>query len=272
MKLAKLKKNGLGKVVTLDAKVVDINLQTGEQKVVLPTKLKKNRGNEAPAQIVMRHMPGTTLTNQGLLPVMLPNKLDLGCGPNKKVGFCGVDKTSFPGVDVVLDLMTKRNIEKIIPDPFYKDLERRTFLEEFAPWPWNDNSIEEAHSSHCLEHFDAMERIHFINELYRVLKPGAKATLIVPHWSSCRAYGDPTHKWPPVSEFAFFYWKRDWRMANAPHSDITNLAGGFNCNFDVVWGYILEPGVAMRNQEYQQMAMSYYKEACQDIIATMTKA
>lgn len=172
-------------------------------------------------------------------------KLDLGCGPNKKTGFTGVDQTAFPGVDVVLDLRNH--------------------------WPWPDNSIEEAHSSHCLEHFTAMERVHIINELYRVMNTGAKCTLIVPHWASCRAYGDPTHQWPPMSEFAFFYWKRDWRMANAPHSDITHLAGGYNCNFEVTWGYSLEPGVAMRNQEYQQMAMTYYKEACQDMIATLVK-
>jgi SAM-dependent methyltransferase len=174
-----------------------------------------------------------------------PLKLDLGCGPGKKPGFTGVDQTAFLGVDVVLDLR--------------------------KAWPWKDNSVEEAHCSHCLEHFDAMERVHVINELYRVLKVGAKATVICPHWSSCRAYGDPTHKWPPVSEFAFFYWKREWRMANAPHTDITNLNGGFNCNFDVTWGYSLNPEVAQRNQEYQQYAMSYLKEACLDSIATLTK-
>lgn len=58
-------------------------------------------------------------------------------------------------------------------------------------------------------------------------------------------------------------------MANAPHTDAAYLKGGFTCNFDVTWGFSLEPGVAMRNQEYQQMAMTYYKEACQDVIATL---
>lgn len=177
------------------------------------------------------------------LPVT-PIKLDLGCGPNKKSGFLGVDHTSFPGVDVVHDLTN--------------------------PWPWPDNSVEEAHASHCVEHFDSMERVHFLNELYRVLKPGAKCTIICPHWSSCRAYGDPTHKWPPVSEFAFFYWKKEWRMANAPHSDASNLKGGFSCNFEVTWGYSLNPEVAQRNQEYQQYAMTFLKEACLDVIATLT--
>ena len=181
----------------------------------------------------------------GSVSIPTATKLDLGAGPNKKAGFTGVDQTPFPGVDVVHDLR--------------------------KAWPWPDASIEEVHSSHFVEHLDAMERIHFYNELYRVMKVGAKATIITPHWSSCRAYGDPTHKWPPTCEFALFYLKREWRLANAPHTDIANLANGFNCNFDSTWGYSLEPGVAMRNQEYQQHAMTYYKEACQDMIATLTK-
>ena len=218
----------------------------------------------------MREVSGVTLTNTGLLPVVLPNKLDLGCGPNKKPGFCGVDQIPFPGVDMILDLR--------------------------KPWPWENNSIYEVHCSHTLEHFDGMERVHFLNELYRVLMPGDRdasgkpavgfCTLIVPHWASCRAYGDPTHKWPPVSEFGFFYWKRDWRMANAPHDDAHprgldphNNGGktgefnpdGFNCNFDVTWVYTLEPGTAARNSEFQQFAMQYYTEARQDIIATLIK-
>ncbi len=174
-----------------------------------------------------------------------PTKLDLGCGPNTKAGFCGVDQTAFPGVDFVMDLRHK--------------------------WPWSDGTIEESHSSHFVEHLNAMERVHFFNELWRVMKVGAKATIVTPHWSSCRAYGDPTHQWPPCGEFMWFYLKKDWRMANAPHTDISNLLGGFNCNFECVWGFSLEPGVAMRNQEYQQYAMTYLTEARQDMITTLTK-
>ena len=173
-------------------------------------------------------------------------KLDLGCGPHPKAGFVGVDALAFPGVAHVLDLRKK--------------------------WPWTNESVTEAHSSHFVEHLKAMERVHFFNELHRVLKPGAKATIITPHWASCRAYGDPTHEWPPVSEFSWFYLMKAWRAVNAPHTDSANLKGGYQCNFDVTWGYSLEPGVAMRNQEYQQMAMTYYKEACQDMLATLTRA
>lgn len=172
-------------------------------------------------------------------------KLDLGCGPNKREGFIGCDIIKFPGVDVVANLREQ--------------------------WPWEDNSISEVHCAHCLEHFTASERVHFVNELYRVLKPGAKATVIVPHWSSCRAYGDPTHQWPPVSEFFFYYLKREWRKANAPHTDSDHIEWGFDCDFEVTWGFALEQTLLSRNTEYQQHAITFFKEACQDMIATFVK-
>jgi hypothetical protein len=172
-------------------------------------------------------------------------KLDLGCGPNKKEGFFGVDIISFPNVDLVFDLK--------------------------QPWPWEDNSVEEVHTSHFIEHLDANERIHFVNELYRVLKMEGKATMIAPHWASCRAYGDPTHKWPPISEFWFYYLQKEWRLANAPHDDFATCGYGYKCDFDVTWGYSLHPDVIPRNQEYQMIAMTFYKEACQDILATLVK-
>ena len=173
-------------------------------------------------------------------------KLDFGCGPNKKEGFTGVDSIMFKGVDVVMDV-TK------------------------SPWPWEDNSIEEAHASHFLEHLTAQERITFVNELYRVLKPDAKCTIIVPHWASCRAYGDPTHQWPPVSEFWFYYLNKEWRANNAPHTDAANIPNGFKVHFEATWGYSLREDLMTRNQEFQQFAVANYKEVCQDIMATIIK-
>lgn len=175
-----------------------------------------------------------------------PIKLDLGCGPNKRgPEWTGVDSIKFPGVDVVLDLN--------------------------HGWPWPDNSVEEIHCSHCIEHFDSVQRVHIYNEMFRVLKVGCKATLIAPYWSSGRAYGDPTHKWPPISGFGFFYLLKTWRMANAPHTDFEHWPPGYKCDFDATWGFSLHPQVASRNQEFQQFAMQFYTEAAQDVICTLTK-
>jgi len=181
-----------------------------------------------------------------LKPVLTPVlKLDLGCGPHKREGFTGVDRHPFEGVDQVVDL-TK-------------------------PWPWKDGSVIEAHCSHFIEHLTAPQRVLFCNELYRVLHPGGVCQIIVPHWASCRAYGDPTHQWPPVSEFWFYYLNRDWRMANAPHADASVWAQGFSCNLEATWGYSLRPDITVRNQEYQQFAIGNYKEVVTDMIATLKK-
>lgn len=167
-------------------------------------------------------------------------KLDLGCGKNKKESFTGVDIRQFEGVDVVCDLGND-------------------------PWPWEADSVDEVHCSHMVEHLDAKQRIHFVNELYRVLKKGAKALIIVPYWASNRAYGDLTHQWPPVAEMWFYYLNKDWRSTNAPHNDF------YTCDFEATWGYSTHPSLATRNQEFQQFAVNFYKEAAQDIIATLTK-
>jgi len=172
-------------------------------------------------------------------------KLDIGCGKNKKEGFIGVDQYAMEGVDVVMDVRQK--------------------------WSYDDNSVEEVHCSHFLEHLTGPERVRFYNELFRVLKPGAKATIITPHWASNRAYGDPTHQWPPVAEMAFYYLKQEWRNSQAPHTDAKWNPDGYSCDFDATWGYSFAPDLGMRNQEYVQFALQNYKEAAQDMIATLIK-
>ena len=165
-------------------------------------------------------------------------KLDLGCGKTPKDGFEGVDIIDF-GQPHKVDLTSK--------------------------WPWADGSVEEVHCSHFAEHLTPPQRIHFVNELYRVLAPEGKCQLIVPHWASGRAYGDLTHQWPPVAEMWFYYLSKEWRESQAPHNV------DYKCDFTVTWGYSLHPSLAPRNLEYQQNALQWYKEAAQDIVATMVK-
>lgn len=200
----------------------------------------------------------TKLITTSALEVVVPKedkpiRLDLGCGPNKNQAgdWTGVDRMKFPCVDVVLDLAQRM----VDPD---------TGLVEFKAWPWADNSVDEVHSSHFVEHLEPDERIHFVNEIYRILKPGGKALLIAPYWSSQRAYGDLTHKWPPIAAFWFFYLSAEWRKTNAPHNT------DYTCNFTPNWGYSLRQDVQSRNQEYQIFAVNNYVEVCEDVICTLT--
>ena len=172
-----------------------------------------------------------------------PIRLDLGCGKNKRKDgeWIGVDAIKFDEVDIVQDLRKK--------------------------WPWEDDSVDEVHCSHFLEHLDGTERVAFFNELCRVMKKGAKATIITPHWSHERAYGDPTHKFPPVCSWTYFYLEKSWRDANAPHS-------GYECDFSYTIMGVHDPNdqwVAFRNQETKYVMMSRNINTVTDMIATITK-
>lgn len=176
-------------------------------------------------------------------------KLDIGCGSNKKEGFIGVDVIPFEGVDHV----------------FHAGRDK---------WPFENDSVDEIHASHFLEHLtnlnEQWERVHFFNEASRVMKQGATMTLIFPHWASQRYYGDPTHK-EPFSEFGFYYLDKEWRKLNAPHACIEHSVNGYSCDFHAIWGYNLSQNIISRNPEYQQYAMMNFKEAISDIVATLTK-
>lgn len=140
------------------------------------------------------------------------------------------------------------------------------------PWPFKSNTVSEVYCAHFLEHLTNLdgrwERVRFFNELHRVMKSDAKCTLILPHWSSSRYYGDPTHK-EPFSEFGFYYLDPVWREKEAPHTDLKHSRDGYSCHFECTWGYGMHQQIMARNSEYQQHAMQWFKEACTDIHATL---
>lgn len=169
-------------------------------------------------------------------------KLDIGCGTNKLEGYTGMDVIAFDGVDIVHDARV-------------------------TPWPIADGCVEEVHCSHFLEHLTGNERIPFFNELYRVLKVGGQARIITPHWSHERAYGDPTHCFPPVCSWTYFYLDKVWRAINAPHA-------GFDCHFGYVLTGTHDPNdtwVAARSMDVKQVLMTRNINTCTDLIAVITK-
>ena len=165
-------------------------------------------------------------------------KLDLGCGGNKKEGFTGVDL--YATTDVKQDLMQ-------------------------FPWPWEDASVEEIWCSHFFEHVPGPTRIPFMDEVWRILIPNGKMTIICPYWSSPRAIQDPMHAWPPVSDESFLYFNKGWRDANK----LNHYVG--KCDFDFQCGYMIDQEVSSRAQDVQYFWMKRYLRAINDIQVTLTK-
>jgi ubiquinone/menaquinone biosynthesis C-methylase UbiE len=167
-------------------------------------------------------------------------KLDLGCGKHKTEGFIGVDAIKYDGVDRVFDL-TK------------------------TPWPWKDSSIAEVASNYFLGFLDGPQRMTFMNECGRILKPGGKLSIKVPHWSCMRSISDPLYQWPPISETSFLVFNKEWRAKNdQDHYPVT-------CDFDYGYGYTLSGESGPRNDEWKQFAIQHYNNTVLDLLVTMTK-
>jgi SAM-dependent methyltransferase len=166
-------------------------------------------------------------------------KLDLGCGKAVSPdGFTKVDRVKWVAGTQVTDL-TKR-------------------------WPWKKSSVDEVVSRNLVNYIPKSSRPHFFNELCRVLKPGSKAVIVVPHWCSNQAYADPSaHE--PLGEAFFFLLSKTWREEHA------YWAQGFTCDFDFTCGYGMHQALHARNQEYQQHAITFWKESAQELIVTLTK-
>lgn len=108
-------------------------------------------------------------------------RLDIGCGASKQPGFVGIDYQQYGDVDIV------HNIEE-------------------TPWPLPDESVLMAVASHVLEHINPHGGV-FINvmdEIWRVLKPGAQFTFVVPYAGSHGYFQDPTHC-NPINETTMCY-------------------------------------------------------------------
>lgn len=104
---------------------------------------------------------------EALLSGEKPVVLELGCGTRQNDDRIGIDRLKLPGVDIVADL------EVGFP---------------FLP----DNCVDAIHSKSFLEHVDNLELL--MREIARVLKPGGKKHLFVPHFSNPYYYSDYTHQ------------------------------------------------------------------------------
>lgn len=166
-------------------------------------------------------------------------KLDLACGQVCQAGFEGVDIAEVEGVKHVHDLTR-------------------------LPWPFETSSVDEARASHYLEHLDGAQRIDFMNELWRILKPGAGCLITTPYAWNNRALGDPTHK-SMICDWTYYYFNKAWREANKlTHGPYAAIVADFDTSFP--WQG-LDPFIAQRDANAQQWMATHYVNAISDLTA-----
>lgn len=182
--------------------------------------------------VIIQKMPKTKK-----IKLPSPLKLDIACGQNKAPDFFGIDIAKADGVDMVYD------------------------LEKF-PWPIPKESVDMAVCNHYVEH--TKDIIKFMEEVYRILKPGAQIIIRAPYYNSVRAWQDPTHT-RVISEATFLYYNKGWREQNKlDHYPI-------KCDFDFSFGYDFMPDWAMRSEEAKAFAARHYTNVIADIQVVLTK-
>lgn len=144
-----------------------------------------------------------------------PLRIDIGAGSHKMAGWTGMDSVAIEGIDVVHDFLS-------------------------FPWPFEDESVSEARAEMVLEHIPHSCWCHrnekdplyaFMDEVFRVLVPGGKFHIIVPHSDSRRAWRDPTHC-RAINEQSLLYLNKAQREAWGVNQEV-------QCNFDAAYEFVV---------------------------------
>lgn len=226
------------------------------------TQKKKNKAKPTHQTAQTTSPPDLTSTSLKLSDSKPTLKLDLGCGQNPKDGFEGVD---------IYGAKAKHKVNLFL-----------------FPWPFADESVDEIHASHFLEHIPAREieardlsglstskiiddkflgqdmLFAFMDECYRILKPECWMHVVVPSGRSNRAFWDPTHRRFFMQE-TFLYFSAEWRKLNSLDHYRTQ------CNFGVEVAHSLPEEEMLRSAEAQQQRFHNYWNVTVDWIAKLKK-
>jgi SAM-dependent methyltransferase len=153
----------------------------------------------------------------------------MGCGKFPKEGYINTDIINLRGVDKVMDLSK-------------------------FPYPFKSDSCDEILLYSVLEHLEKPNNA--IGECHRILKDGGELKIIVPHFTTTKAFSDPTHKSFYGCDTWLYYLKGncmnyyfDYGFSKA------NINLVFGKHFHV-WNYLIE---WIANKNYQLYEDSFLR-------------
>ncbi len=135
------------------------------------------------------------------------------------------------------------------------------------PLPFESGTVDALYSAFHFHRLPRACRLEFMNEAYRILKPGSQLMLVVPHAFSFRAISDPMAQWPPLCESSFMVYSKTWREGEG----MTGL--NLTCDFGASYGYghTGHPDLAVRNEEFVAHAKEHEVNWILDLHVTLTK-
>lgn len=121
-------------------------------------------------------------------------RLNLGCGRDIRPGWVNIDSAPLPGVDYVVDFDGKPVL------------------------PFDDGSVAYSEGVHVIEHL--ADPLPFMEELWRVTRPGGRAVFRCPYGSTDDADEDPTHvRRMFAGSWAYFGQPHYWRASYGYRGD-----------------------------------------------------
>lgn len=126
----------------------------------------------------------------------------------------------------------------------------------------SDESVEEIQGEDVLE--KVPDLIAFIDECYRILKPGAKAIFSCPFYASTRAWVSPLTR-RCLSESSLGFASKDWRE-QVKYTEATVKA-----DFQVEGQFAVEQSITQRADDVRAFWAQKYNNVVQAILFTLTK-
>jgi predicted SAM-dependent methyltransferase len=186
-------------------------------------------------------------------------KLNLACGSLRVDDYFGIDIIKTDAVDAVMDLQSypwdiaSDSAEEIICAHYVEHIPMDSLSPKLLEAIFTSLDFKELRDKVDVLYSNPPKDglIQFMEEIWRILKPGGKLYITCPHFNSEATWQDPTHR-RAITESTFFYFNKQWRInSNLIHYPIeTDFIVKFN-------GYQFFKGLENKSKEEKAFSIQH---------------